>query len=94
MLDTYRSGGDIHAATTSVIFGIPYEQAVDKNAPDYKERRTIAKNVNFGVFYGLFARGLQRTLRFKAGLDKSFEFISAPSAPWGGGSRDTAGTRQ
>ena len=72
MLDTYRSGGDIHAATTSVIFGIPYEQAVDKNAPDYKERRTIAKNVNFGVFYGLFARGLQRTLRFKAGLDKSF----------------------
>ena len=73
MLDTYRSGGDIHAATTSVIFGIPYEQAVDKNAPDYKERRTIAKNVNFGVFYGLFARGLLRTLRFKAGLDKSFD---------------------
>lgn len=73
MLDTYRSGGDIHAQTTSVIFGIPYEQAVDKNAPDYKERRTIAKNMNFGVFYGLFARGLQRTLRFKAGLDKALE---------------------
>ena len=71
MLETYRTGGDIHAATTSVIFGIPYAQAVDKNAPDYKERRTIAKNVNFGVFYGLFPRGLQRTLRFKAGLDKS-----------------------
>ena len=73
MLDTYRKGGDIHAATTSVIFGIPYEQAVDKNAPDYKERRTIAKNVNFGVFYGLFAKGLQRTLKFKAGLDKSLD---------------------
>lgn len=73
MLDTYRNGGDIHAATTSVIFGIPYEQAVDKNAPNYKERRTIAKNVNFGVFYGLFAKGLQRTLKFKAGLDKSLD---------------------
>lgn len=73
MLETYRSGGDIHAATTSVIFGIPYEQAVDKNAPDYKERRTIAKNVNFGVFYGLFAKGLQQTLKFKAGLDKSLD---------------------
>ena len=73
MLETYRSGGDIHAATTSVIFGTPYEQAVDKNAPDYKERRTIAKNVNFGVFYGLFAKGLQRTLKFKAGLDKSLD---------------------
>ena len=73
MLETYRSGGDIHAQTTSVIFGVPYDTAVDKNATDYKERRTIAKNVNFGVFYGLFPRGLQRTLRFKAGLDKSFE---------------------
>ena len=99
MLATYRTGGDIHAATTSVIFGIPYGQAVDKNAEvenpdgfsspegtaarqtgglsrgtsDYKERRTIAKNVNFGVFYGLFPRGLQRTLRFKAGLDKSLD---------------------
>ena len=77
MLETYRTGGDIHAATTSVIFGIPYAQAVDKNAPDYKERRTIAKNVNFGVFYGLFPRGLQRTLRFKAGLDKSFSDCEA-----------------
>lgn len=71
MLDTYRRGGDIHAATTSVIFNIPYEQAVDKHAENYKERRTIAKNVNFGTFYGLFPRGLQRTLKFKAGVEKS-----------------------
>ena len=77
MLETYRSGGDIHAQTTSVIFGVPYAQAADKNDPDYKERRTIAKNVNFGVFYGLFARGLQRTLRFKAGLDKSLSDCEA-----------------
>ena len=73
MLETYRSGGDIHAQTTSVIFNIPFNQPVDKNAPHYKERRTIAKNCNFGVFYGLFPRGLQRTLKFKAGLDKSLE---------------------
>lgn len=71
MLETYKSGGDIHAQTTSVIFHIPYEMAKDKNAHLYKERRTIAKNVNFGVFYGLFAKGLQRTLKFKAGLDTS-----------------------
>ena len=71
MLETYRGGGDIHAQTTSVIFKIPFKTAVDKNAPHYKERRTIAKNCNFGVFYGLFAAGLQRTLRFKAGLDVS-----------------------
>lgn len=73
MLQTYRNNGDIHAQTTSVIFSIPFSQATDKNAPHYKERRTIAKNCNFGVFYGLFPRGLQRTLKFKAGLDKSLE---------------------
>ena len=69
MLQTYRNGGDIHAQTTSVIYHIPFEQAADKNTEHYKERRTIAKNCNFGVFFGLFPKGLQRTLKFKAGLD-------------------------
>jgi DNA polymerase-1 len=69
MLETYRTSGDIHAQTTSVIYRIPFEEAADKNAPHYKERRTIAKNCNFGVFYGLFPTGLQRTLKFKAGLN-------------------------
>ena len=73
MLEAYRNDGDIHAQTTSVIFNIPFSQAVDKNAPHYKERRTIAKNCNFGVFYGLFPKGLKKTLEFKAGLNKSLE---------------------
>lgn len=73
MLETYRSGGDIHAQTTSVIYKIPLEQAKDKNAPEYKERRTIAKNCNFGTFFGLFPKGLQKTLKFKAGLDVSLD---------------------
>lgn len=71
MLDTYRRNGDIHAATTSVIFGVSYEEAQDKHSENYKEHRTIAKNVNFGTFYGLFPRGLQKTLKFKAGVEKS-----------------------
>jgi DNA polymerase-1 len=71
MLDTYRKNGDIHAATTSVIFGVSYEEAQDKHSDNYKEHRTIAKNVNFGTFYGLFPRGLQKTLKFKAGVEKS-----------------------
>jgi DNA polymerase-1 len=73
MMDTYRKNGDIHAATTSVIFGVSYEEAQDKHSPNYKEHRTIAKNVNFGTFYGLFPRGLQKTLKFKAGVDKTVE---------------------
>jgi DNA polymerase-1 len=64
MLETYRTGGDIHNSTADVVFGIKKHD---------KEERTIAKNVNFGTFYGLFPRGLQRTLKFKAGLEKSLE---------------------
>ena len=71
MLDTYRKNGDIHAATTSVIFGVSYEEAQDKHSENYKEHRTLAKNVNFGTFYGLFPRGLQKTLKFKAGVEKN-----------------------
>jgi DNA polymerase-1 len=71
MLNTYREDGDIHAITTSIIYGLPYEEAVDKNIKDYKERRTIAKGCNFGIFFGLFPKGLQRTLKFKAGIEKT-----------------------
>lgn len=48
LLEVYRTGGDIHAMTTAVIYAIPYDQAKDKSAPHSKERRTIAKNFNFG----------------------------------------------
>ena len=61
MLRIYRMGGDIHAMTTSVIFGCTYDEAQDKHRDGYKEQRTIAKNVNFGTFYGLFPKGLQKT---------------------------------
>jgi DNA polymerase-1 len=64
MLETYRTGGDIHEQTATVLFG---------EGKHSKEQRTIAKNVNFGVFFGLFPRGLQKTLRFKAGLNVTLE---------------------
>ena len=71
MMETYQNCGDIHAATTAVIFGCTYAEAQNKHRPEYKEQRTIAKNVNFGTFYGLFPKGLQGTLKFKAGVEKS-----------------------
>lgn len=77
MMETYKNGGDIHAATTSVIFGCTYGEAQDKHRKEYKEHCTIAKNVNFGTFYGLFPKGLQSTLKFKAGVEKSVEECSA-----------------
>jgi len=68
MMNTYRNSGDIHAQTTSVIYGVPFEEAADKTNEHFKERRSIAKNCNFGVFYGLFPSGLKKNLQFKAGL--------------------------
>jgi len=70
MLETYMNDGDIHAQTTSVIYNIPFDEATDKNTPHYKEHRSIAKNCNFGVFYGLFPNGLMRNLK-KAGIEKT-----------------------
>ena len=73
MLDTYANGGDIHALTTAVIYKIPLSEASDKSHPLYSERRVIAKNCNFGTFFGLFPKGLQRTLKFDASLEVSLE---------------------
>ena len=72
MIKTFLENGDIHAATTSVIFDVPCLEAQDKHNTHYKERRTIAKAVNFGVFYGLHPNGLKEML-LKAGVDKTPE---------------------
>lgn len=77
MLAVYREGGDIHAVTTAAVYGISLAEALDKSHPDYKARRTVAKNINFGIFYGLYPRGLQDILRVKAGLNLSLEACQA-----------------
>ena len=64
MIETYQNNGDIHAQTSEVIFG--KEDACESKHSS--EHRIIAKNCNFGIFYGLFPNGLLRTLKYKAGL--------------------------
>ncbi|MFM8322537.1 MAG: DNA polymerase I [Chloroflexota bacterium] len=53
MLDAFRHGQDIHAATAAAILGIPIEQVT-------KAQRSRAKGVNFGLIYGMSAFGLTR----------------------------------
>lgn len=53
MLDTFRRGLDIHAATAAAIYAIPLEQVT-------KEDRRRAKGINFGLIYGISAFGLMR----------------------------------
>lgn len=51
MLDAFRKGEDIHARTAADIHGIPLEHVT-------KDIRFTAKEVNFGVLYGMGVYGL------------------------------------
>ena len=77
MLAVYQTGGDIHAVTTAAVYRISLDEAQDSSHPHYKARRTVAKNINFGIIYGLNPRGLRDILRLKAGLTLSLEACEA-----------------
>ena len=51
MIDAFRQGKDIHASTASKVFKVPLEE-VDQ------DMRRKAKEVNFGLLYGMSAFGL------------------------------------
>ncbi|MEE3405967.1 MAG: DNA polymerase, partial [Acutalibacteraceae bacterium] len=68
LLDAYRHGADVHAITTSAVFGIPIEEAMDHKNPEYKHRRTVAKGTMFGIMYGIGGAGLSRNLYTNAGI--------------------------
>jgi len=51
MLEAFRSGEDIHAATAAKVFGVPLSEVS-------REQRSHAKTVNFGIIYGVSAFGL------------------------------------
>jgi DNA polymerase-1 len=54
MLDAFREGLDIHAATASTIHVIPIDEVST-------EQRYEAKAINFGLIYGMSAYGLTQT---------------------------------
>lgn len=55
MIEAFKAGADIHAATASKVFHVPIEE-VDR------EMRSKAKAVNFGISYGQGAFGLSQNL--------------------------------
>jgi len=54
MIDALTRGLDVHSYTASMITGIPYEtfEREKESNPDIKAKRTMAKRVIFGIFYG------------------------------------------
>jgi len=55
MLNAFRTGQDIHAATAARIYGLPIEEIT-------KDQRRNAKTANFGIIYGISAFGLAQQL--------------------------------
>lgn len=55
MMEAFRNGEDIHAATAAKIFKVPLEQVS-------REQRSRAKTANFGMIYGISAFGLSQRL--------------------------------
>jgi uracil-DNA glycosylase family 4 len=62
LLKCIREGVDLHTATASKLFGIPFER-VEK-----VKHRMPAKTINFGIIYGISAKGLHDQLAM-AGLE-------------------------
>jgi DNA polymerase I len=68
MMNVFKRGEDIHSVTASKIYNVPLEKVT-------KEMRYGAKEVNFGVLYGMGAWGL--AARKKISRFEAQEFIKA-----------------
>ncbi|MCG9628021.1 DNA polymerase I [Vibrio mediterranei] len=71
LLDAFKNGKDIHAATAAEIIGVDIDQVTS-------EQRRRAKAINFGLIYGMSAFGLSKQLGIPRGeaqqyMDTYFE---------------------
>ena len=55
MIEAFRSGADIHAATAAKIWHVPVEEVTP-------EQRKKAKQANFGIIYGISTYGLAQRM--------------------------------
>jgi DNA polymerase-1 len=66
MIEAFRRGDDIHRLTAAEVFDV----SMDKVTPDMRRK---AKEVNFGILYGLGPRGL--AMRTGTSYDEALAFI-------------------
>lgn len=75
LVQAFKDGVDVHAATAAKIFGIPVSEVT-------REQRGMAKTANFGIMYGISSFGLAQRLQLsrrdaKALIDGYFESFPA-----------------
>lgn len=72
LMRVFREGLDIHSMTAALVFRVPLEQftfELECGTPEQqklrKEQRASAKNIGFGVVYGVTARGLRAQMELR-----------------------------
>jgi DNA polymerase-1 len=65
MVRAFRAGEDIHRQTAALIFDLPYDKVPDM-------LRSRAKEVNFGIIYGMGSFGLSRRLNIPLAEAEAF----------------------
>jgi len=73
MIDAFASGYDFHAYTACAMFGIKPEIFDKENNPDHKAKRSLAKNINFGIAYQMSANSLASDVNIS--LKEAQDFI-------------------
>ncbi len=63
LVQAFRDGVDVHAATAAKIFRIPVEEVT-------REQRGMAKTANFGIMYGISSFGLAQRLHLSRSAAK------------------------
>ena len=63
LIEAFKAGEDVHAATAAKIFGIPVADVT-------REQRSMAKTANFGIMYGISSFGLAQRLGLPRGAAK------------------------
>jgi DNA polymerase-1 len=80
LIESFRSGEDVHRRTASKIFGVPAEEVTPV-------QRARAKTINFGVIYGMGPMRLAREIDIS--LEEAKQFIEAYFATYPGVHRYT-----
>ncbi len=75
LIEAFRSGEDIHAATAAKIYHLPIEEVT-------REQRSRAKTANFGIIYGISVFGLAE--RMNVSRSEAKELIENYFATYGG----------
>ncbi len=83
MISAFRQDEDIHTSTASRVFNVP----VDEMTPDIRRR---AKEINFGIIYGMGAYGLSKRLGIS--VEEGHNFITNYFVQFPGVNQLIAGT--